>query len=154
MIDSAVDNINWGQNYMHQHPVSDHVNIAEFFSDTIDSLSLFKALQLRGHYTAAYLEHVQNELNAANNDLLARHTEADDHLARYVQAAINEVNVARYMEEHRDADGHGYAGHGYAGHGYTGQGYAGHGFAGLRYAGHGYDTFGRYAANEVAEDNS
>lgn len=100
MLDSAVDNMTWGQEYLQQHPVEDKDNIMGLFDDTVNTLNHFKKLQLRGHQTFHYLENVQNELVSFKQELVDGKTDTEHMLAEYVQNALEEVHVARYLEEH------------------------------------------------------
>ena len=44
MLDSAVDNIEWGKSYLHDNPVEDSTAIMDYLSDSIETINLFKHL--------------------------------------------------------------------------------------------------------------
>jgi len=62
MIDSAVDNITWGRQYLELHPIIDSATLMYFLDETESTLNQFKLMQLRGYETFHYLEQVQEEL--------------------------------------------------------------------------------------------
>ena len=101
MLNSSAENLVWGRNYLHDHPVAGHLAIRNLIDDTLENILHFKNLQLRGHETYRYLSVAQNELTGLKEKLLERHTEADSKLAEYIDAASHEMHVARYLEEHQ-----------------------------------------------------
>ena len=81
MIDSAVDNMNWGIQYLAEHPISGSDSIMHLFHDTVTTLDQFKSLQIHGHRTFHQLEKVQDELIAVKDELAAGLTDTEYMLA-------------------------------------------------------------------------
>ena len=100
MMDSARDNIAWAMEYLTQHPVPDFDGIMSFLKDTADTLSYFRIHSIYGMETQGFLEKVQKEIRKVMDDLDAGATNTEHVLARYLHVALQEIDVARYLEVH------------------------------------------------------
>mmetsp|Transcript_36311 Transcript_36311/g.44287 ORF Transcript_36311/g.44287 Transcript_36311/m.44287 type:complete len:124 (+) Transcript_36311:206-577(+) len=110
MIDFALANMSIGIQTIHEaeYPHATHEGQAAlgFFDDTIRALRLSRSLQQSGHATAGFLKEIETEMTLYKNDLLADGSELDHTLADYLGIALQEVNVARYIEESHGVDHH------------------------------------------------
>ena len=104
MLDFAVDNMQIGMQHIDEHPSSDDHQLHTFFDDTVRALILSKSLTQNGYHTADFLQKVEREMTVFKNDLLSNGSQYDHMLADYLNVALHEVNIARYLEESNHAE--------------------------------------------------
>lgn len=130
LLDYAASNLAIGVQLVHDaeknDPTPDQVDSLVFIYDTVRAIRLAKTIQQSGHLTGDYLKQIETEMGIFRDDLLFKESKLSYILADYVSVAMQEVNVARYVEENYLAGHHDHVyGHGY-GYGYTS--WPGHGY--------------------------
>ena len=62
-------------------------------------MDLFKSLSQNGYHTIEFLQKSAYEFNYIKDQLEATHGEVEQYVARYLGAALEEINIARYLQE-------------------------------------------------------
>mmetsp|Transcript_35106 Transcript_35106/g.46206 ORF Transcript_35106/g.46206 Transcript_35106/m.46206 type:complete len:139 (-) Transcript_35106:1204-1620(-) len=88
MLDSAAENMTWGQEYLQQHPTQDKDSIMQFFDDSLKAINHFKGQSQDGYATSAYLAHIEHEMVTVKDKLEKAGSEDKKTLADYLAAAI------------------------------------------------------------------
>ena len=99
MLDQARDNMKSGQEYLHLHPIPHFDSYTIFFDNAIRAMNLFKLLNQNGYNTIDYLKESSYEMNLIKDTLNANPGPTEKYLSEYVSAALEEVNIARYLQE-------------------------------------------------------
>jgi|Transcript_33738 hypothetical protein len=69
MLDLALSNLEWGQEYLHAHPVVDHDSIMQFLGDTANAIHYFRRMAAHGSETTQFLSKVQYEMSSVMAEL-------------------------------------------------------------------------------------
>ena len=99
MLDQARDNMKSGQEYLHLHPIPHLDSYTIFFDNAIRAMNLFKLLSQNGYNTIDYLTQSSYEMGLIKDTLDASPIAVEKYLGEYVSAALEEVNIARYLQE-------------------------------------------------------
>ena len=75
------------------------MNVDQLFDHTLRALVLSKSLAQNGYATGPYLGDLAVELRKAHDVLKAKKGAPQQVLAAFIDAAIDDINITRYLEE-------------------------------------------------------
>jgi len=102
MIDSATESLTSGAKYLEEHPTPvDAHSILQFIDDTISALAYYRTVSVYGGETRQFLTEIQSEMSSVMTSLKHGHTEQEHVVAKYLSSALDEVDVACYLEENQ-----------------------------------------------------
>ena len=99
MLDQAKDNLTHAQTYLKQNPVPHSESYLAFLDNGMRAMDLFKKLSQNGYQTIDFLSQSYYEIELVKTSLGHQKGHTEDYLALYLVAALEEVNIARYLQE-------------------------------------------------------
>ena len=105
MLDHATENLRTGMEFIIANPsYHEGQTYYPFFHDAAKLLDMTKLYSSDGRHAGDVLQEIEHQMILIKHSLLYTHDKYDEQLADYLANAIQEVNVARYIEtyEHHE----------------------------------------------------
>jgi len=88
-----------GLAFLRENPIDDEEGATLVLDDALRAVHLSKSLSQNGYVTGNFLASIAKQMSKAKEELESSPHAREQILADYLDAAIQEINISRYLEE-------------------------------------------------------